>query len=197
MTLCMPYRTGTVRLTSRYGTRTLEGVTEMHKGVDLCGTDKTIVAPCAGRVGWAGLYDDSASGGRTHEWGNYVRIETDGGYAVYLCHLDSVSVRAGQDVSAGDVLGIEGNTGSVWPKPTSAADKTSGRHLHFEVRYAGKSLDPTPLLGIANRVGSYPAEADYAALVCARCGLEPQTRAYLDQYKYAADLWRKLWEAME
>lgn len=38
--------------------------------------------------------------------------------------------------------------------------------------------------------------ADYAALVCEKCGLEAQTRAYLDKYKYADDLWRKLWEAM-
>ena len=39
-------------------------------------------------------------------------------------------------------------------------------------------------------------EPDYASLVCARCGLEPQTRAYLDGYTWARDLWRKLWDAM-
>ena len=38
---------------------------------------------------------------------------------------------------------------------------------------------------------------DYAALVCDKCGLEQQTRDYIDRYTYAEDLWRKLWEAME
>ena len=198
----LPYKSGTVRVSSPYGMRTLRGKTGMHKGIDLVGSDKTIVAPCGGRVGWAGLYDDSASGGRTHEWGNYIRIDTDTGYSVYLCHLADYSVRIGQTVLEGQVIGTEGNTGDVWPVPMSAADKTSGRHLHFEIRKGGKSTDPTPFLGIANRTGTYPVtdnvqeSADYARLVCERAGLESQTKAYLDRYKYAPDLWRKLWEAM-
>lgn len=148
MTLRLPYASGTVRVTSPYGMRTLSGVTAMHRGVDLVGTNKTIVAPCDGRIGWAGGYDDKASGGRTWEWGNYVRLETDDGYMIYLCHMASVAVRMGQRVSAGDVLGIEGSTG-----------KSTGSHCHFEVRHGGKSVDPTPMLGIANRTGSYPVQS--------------------------------------
>lgn len=147
-TLNLPYRSGTVRVSSPYGMRTLNGVTAMHKGVDLVGTDKTIVAPCDGKIGWAGMYDDRLSGGRTWEWGKYVRLETADGYMVYMCHMASVSVRTGQDVKAGTVLGVEGSTGY-----------STGSHCHFEVRYAGKSVDPTVLLGIANRVGSYPVKA--------------------------------------
>lgn len=203
----LPYKSGTVRVSSPYGNRNIDGIPEIHKGIDLVGSDKTIVAPCGGRVGWAGLYDDRNAGGRTWEWGNYIRIDTDTGYSVYLCHLASCSVRAGQTVIEGQVIGTEGNTGSVYPMPASAADKTSGRHLHFEVRKGGKSTDPTPYLGIANRKGSYPVNAakndanagknaDYASLVCEKCGLEAQTRAYLDNYRYSTDLWRKLWEAM-
>mgnify|MGYP003300688114 FL=1 len=41
------------------------------------------------------------------------------------------------------------------------------------------------------------SEPDYAALVCEKCGLEAQTRDYLDRYVYADDLWRKLWKSME
>lgn len=41
------------------------------------------------------------------------------------------------------------------------------------------------------------SEPDYAALVCEKCGLEAQTRDYIDRYTYAEDLWRKLWDAME
>lgn len=147
MKLQLPYKTGTARVSSPYGTRTLDGVTAMHKGIDLVGTVKTIVAPCDGVVGYAGQVDDKATGGRTWEWGKYVRIEAEGGYKVYLCHMSSLSCRAGQTVKAGDVIGVEGSTGYSF-----------GSHCHFEVRYAGKSLDPTPMLGIANRVGSYPVQ---------------------------------------
>lgn len=190
MKLNLPYRTGTVRVSSPYGMRTLSGVREMHKGVDLVGSDKTIVAPCDGKIGWAGEYNDKLRGGNTWEWGKYIRIETEDGYKIYLCHMAAVAVKAGQAVKAGDVLGREGTTG-----------KSSGSHCHFEVRYGGKSTDPTPMLGIANRAGSYPVQAaepgeDFAELVCKKAGLEAQTRAYLDKYRYAGDLWRKLWEAM-
>ena len=190
MKLNLPYKSGTVQVSSPYGNRIMGGVTEMHKGVDLVGAVKTIVAPCAGKIGWAGMVNDKATGGRTWEWGNYVRLETSDGYAVYLCHMASVAVRAGQVVAAGDVLGVEGSTG-----------KSTGSHCHLEVRKGGKSIDPTPYLDIANRVGSYPVSnvpksTDYASLVCGRAGLEAQTKAYLDKYKYADDLWRKLWEAM-
>lgn len=191
MKLNLPYRTGTVRVSSPYGMRTISGVREMHKGVDLVGADKTIVAPCDGKIGWAGEYNDKLRGGNTWEWGKYIRIETEDGYKIYLCHMAAVAVKAGQAVKAGDVLGREGTTG-----------KSTGSHCHFEVRYGGKSTDPTPMLGIANRAGSYPVQAaepgeDFAELVCKKAGLEAQTRAYLDKYRYAGDLWRKLWEAME
>ena len=187
MKLNLPYRTGTVRVSSPYGMRTISGVREMHKGVDLVGSDKTIVAPCDGKIGWAGEYNDKLRGGHTWEWGKYIRIETEDGYKIYLCHMAAVAVKAGQAVKAGDVLGREGTTG-----------KSTGSHCHFEVRYGGKSTDPTPMLGIANRAGSYPVQAaEYAALVCRKAGLEAQTRAYLDKYKYAGDLWRKLWAAMK
>ena len=191
MKLNLPYRTGTVRVSSPYGMRTLSGVREMHKGVDLVGSDKTIVAPCDGKIGWAGEYNDKLRGGNTWEWGKYIRIETEDGYKIYLCHMAAVAVKAGQAVKAGDVLGREGTTG-----------KSTGSHCHFEVRYGGKSTDPTPMLGIANRAGSYPVQAaepgeDFAEMVCKKAGLEAQTRAYLDKYKYAGDLWRKLWAAMK
>ena len=194
--MILPYKRGTVRVTSPYGNRVLFGSEEFHKGVDLVGTDKTLVAPCAGKVGWSGVYNDSASGGRTWEWGGYVRIDKPDGYSVYLCHMATVAVRIGQEVSEGDVIGTEGSTG-----------KSSGSHCHFEVRKNGKSTDPTPYLGIANRAGTYPVitgnaesiaeNADFAGLVCEKCGFEPQTREYLDNYKYSTDLWRKLWKAME
>jgi hypothetical protein len=141
----LPYAAGNVWMNSRYGTRTLNGVQEFHKGVDLVGTEKTIIAPCDGYIGWAGSINDKPSGGLTWQWGNYVRLETSDGYMIYLCHMASVAVKAGQRVNAGDKLGMEGSTGY-----------STGSHCHFEVRYAGKSIDPTPFLGISNVAGCYP-----------------------------------------
>ncbi len=184
----LPYKSGTVRVSSPFGTRTLNGTTAQHKGIDLVGTDKTVVAVAAGTVGFAGSVPREA-GGRTWEWGNYVRIDGKDGRKYYYCHLASVGVRAGQSVEPGDVLGIEGNTGYSF-----------GRHLHFEVRQNGASVDPTPYIGISNQAGaarSVEKCEDYATKVCEKCGLEAQTRAYLNKYKYADDLWRKLWEAMQ
>lgn len=187
MKLIIPYESGTVRVTSPYGTRTLNGVQQMHKGIDLVGTDKTIVAPCDGIVGSSAMVDRATDRGRTWEWGNYIRIDTTDGYSVFLCHLSKRLVTAGQRVKAGDVIGKEGSTGY-----------STGSHLHLEVRYAGKSTDPTAYMSIANRTGSYAVkEKSYADKVCEKCGFENQTREYLDKYKYAEDLWRKLWKAME
>lgn len=187
----LPYQSGNVRVTDTWASPRPEGP---HKGVDLVGTCKTIVAPCDGKIGWAGEYNDRATGGRTWEWGKYVRLETEDGYMIYLCHMSSVSVCAGQKVKAGDKLGVEGSTGH-----------STGSHCHFEIRKNGKSTDPTPFLGIANRLGTYPVtvaaagkpEGNYADLVCKKAGLEEQTKTYLNKYKYADDLWRKLWGAME
>lgn len=184
----LPYKSGMMTVTSKFGWRNLNGKQDYHKGVDLSGTDKTLVAPCDGVVRSSTMIKDKTNS--TWEWGNYIRIDTDDGRQVFMCHMKKRNVHVGQRVKAGDVVGIEGNTGYSF-----------GSHCHFEVRENGVSIDPTPLLGIANNWGQYQIKAiakspDYAKLVCEKCGLEPQTKAYLDNYRFSADLWRKLWEAM-
>lgn len=179
----LPYRTGTVRVSSPYGMRTLSGVTAMHKGIDLVGSDKTVVTVLPGKVLYSRMITDKSN--RTWEWGNYVCIRSDDGTLSYYCHLASRAVRAGDTVAVGDVIGREGSTGY-----------STGSHLHFEIRTPdGVSVDPTMALGIANKTGSHVILSD-AEKVCQKAGLEAQTKAYLDRYKYAPDLWRKLWEAM-
>lgn len=186
----LPYKSGTVRVTSIFGiVRRDLGQTDPHKGIDLVGTDKTIVAVAPGKIGFAGQAEKKPND-YTWQWGNYVRVDGDDGRSYYYCHMSSISVRWGQRVKAGDTLGIEGSTGY-----------STASHLHFEVRQGYKnSVDPTPYIGIANKAGATKSVEkceDYATKVCEKCGLEAQTRAYLDKYKYAADLWRKLWEAMQ
>ena len=136
----LPYQ-GEVRVSSPFGWRTLFGKRVYHNGIDLVGTDKTVRAVVGGVVGQSIIITDPAN--RTSEWGNYVRVEGEDGRLYYYCHLSKRIVSRGDKVSVGDVLGIEGSTG-----------KSTGSHLHFEVRENGKSIDPTAILGIKNIVGT-------------------------------------------
>ena len=140
----LPYQ-GEVRVSSPFGWRTLYGKRVYHKGVDLVGTDKTVRAVVGGVVGQSIIITDHTN--RTSEWGNYVRIDGEDGRLYYYCHLSERLVSRGDKVSVGDALGIEGSTG-----------KSTGSHLHFEVRENGTSVDPTNVLGINNVVGTVTAQ---------------------------------------
>ena len=136
----LPYK-GEVRVSSPFGWRMLFGKRVYHKGVDLVGTDKTVRAVVGGVVGQSIIITDPQN--RTSEWGNYVRVDGEDGRLYYYCHLSKRLVSRGDKVSVGDALGVEGSTG-----------KSTGSHLHFEVRENGNSIDPTAILGIKNTVGT-------------------------------------------
>lgn len=138
--MLLPYQ-GEVRVSSPFGWRTLFGKRVYHKGIDLVGTDKTVRAVVGGVVGQSIIITDPTN--RTSEWGNYVRVDGEDGRLYYYCHLSQRLVSRGDKVSVGDALGIEGSTG-----------KSTGSHLHLEVRENGKSIDPTAIIGIKNIVGA-------------------------------------------
>lgn len=157
MKLELPFD-GRVRLSSPFGARMVNGVADYHRGIDLIGEDEKIVrAPCDGVIGTSAIIPKIDGGtDLTWQWGNYVRLDTADGLHIFLCHLDSRAVVAGERVKTGQILGIMGNTGYSF-----------GAHTHFEVRnHAGESLDPCLFLGIPNAVGIYtnkksvPASAD-------------------------------------
>ena len=139
----LPYK-GDVRVSSPFGWRTMNGERVYHKGIDLVGTDKTVRAVVGGVVGQSILITDPKN--RTSEWGNYVRVDGEDGRLYYYCHLSKRLVDRGAKVAVGDAIGIEGSTG-----------KSTGSHLHFEVRENGTSIDPTKILGIKNAVGTVQA----------------------------------------
>ena len=136
----LPYQ-GDVRISSPFGWRMLCGKRVYHKGIDLVGTDKTVRAVVGGVVGQSIIITDPKN--RTSEWGNYVRVDGEDGRLYYYCHLSQRLVSRGDKVSVGDALGVEASTG-----------KSTGSHLHLEVRENGKSIDPTAILGIKNIVGA-------------------------------------------
>lgn len=120
---------GAYRVNSPYGPRN----GGFHGGIDLGGpgaNGKIIVAAASGRVtsaGWAGAY------------GYRVMINHGNGMVTLYAHClkNSISVRAGQYVNAGDAIARLGSTGN-----------STGPHLHFEVRMNGRRVNPAPYIGI-------------------------------------------------
>ncbi len=138
---------GKFRVTSPFGYRTLNGSQDYHRGIDVVGVDsKEIRTVRGGLVVSSQIITDKSN--RTWEWGNYVCILGDDGMYYYYCHMAKRCATRGQTVAAGDVIGIEGNTGYSF-----------GSHCHFEVRQAdGTSINPAPYLGIPNALGEYCGE---------------------------------------
>ncbi|MBO5716815.1 MAG: peptidoglycan DD-metalloendopeptidase family protein [Alistipes sp.] len=110
-------------ISSKYGPRGGRG----HQGVDLpLKTGDPVYATFDGKVRYSAF---SSSG-----YGNLVIIRHNNGLETYYAHLSEREVVAGDWVVAGQQIGKGGSTG-----------RSSGPHLHFEVRYKGQSFDPERL----------------------------------------------------
>ncbi len=68
-------------------------------------------------------------------YGNHVIISHGGGLTSLYAHLSETRVSKGQGIHKGDILGLSGSTG-----------RSTGPHLHFEVRKSGQPVDPMTLL---------------------------------------------------
>ena len=98
-----------------------------HTGIDLAvPTGTNVKATMSGKVIYAGWNDQG--------YGNLVIVE-NGPYRTYFAHLSQVPVKLGQEVTAGSVVGISGSTGN-----------STGPHVHYEVRYNLKPVDPAPFM---------------------------------------------------
>ncbi len=74
-------------------------------------------------------------------YGHYVNIDHGNGLSSLYAHMDARYVSVGDKVVQGQVIGILGNTGNCWPRPT-AANPVAGSHLHFEMRLNGNRVNP-------------------------------------------------------
>ncbi len=129
MPLDFPLATTNYRKTSGFGTRIdpFRRTLAFHSGVDLAGPIGTrIKATTDGKVNFTGY-----RGG----YGNMVELGHDFGFATRYGHLSKILVKEGQRVKKGDVIAVQGSTG-----------RSTGNHLHYEVRYNGKVLNPTNFL---------------------------------------------------
>ncbi|MDP2270569.1 MAG: M23 family metallopeptidase [Archangium sp.] len=116
-------------ITSQFGDRIdpINGQHSNHTGVDLGAAEGTpIPAAKDGVVIFAG-----ERGG----YGNAIEVAHPDGTSTLYAHASGVAVNPGDHVDAGDVLGWVGQTG-----------RTTGPHLHLEVRKAGQFIDPTVAL---------------------------------------------------
>lgn len=118
-----------VRLTSDYGLRfhPVLGGRRQHKGVDLAGPVGTPVhATADGSVSKAEWFSS---------YGLYVSLEHGGDLQTRYGHMSRLNVAAGQQVRKGDIIGYIGSTG-----------RSTGPHLHYEVRVAGQAVNPIPYM---------------------------------------------------
>lgn len=98
-----------------------------HKGIDLPATTGTPIHASAdgvvGKADWFGGY------------GLFVELEHGGGMETRYGHMSRIAVAEGQRVRKGDVIGYVGSTG-----------RSTGSHLHYEVRIAGEAVNPIPYM---------------------------------------------------
>lgn len=112
-------------LTSTFGMRMhpIQGVRKHHEGMDFSAPRGTpVYASADGVIKFTGI-----AGG----YGRMVRIDHKYGYETRYGHLNKYVVRTGEKVKRGQKIGEVGNTGI-----------STAPHLHYEVRYDGKPLDP-------------------------------------------------------
>ena len=120
----------TAAFTSGYGVRNdpFRGGHAMHAGIDLAGPYGTpIYATADGKVERAGWN----SGG----YGNLIELDHGRGIETRYGHLSKVLISAGQQVKRGQLIAYMGSTG-----------RSTGSHLHYEVRIDGKPVNPIPFM---------------------------------------------------
>jgi murein DD-endopeptidase MepM/ murein hydrolase activator NlpD len=117
------------RYTSGFGSRW----GRMHEGVDMAGPIGTPIYATADGVvieaGWASGY------------GRLVKVQHEFGIETRYAHLNAIHVEVGQRVSRGEHLGDMGNSG-----------RSTGPHLHYEIRVEGEALNPMIYIGAGQDV---------------------------------------------
>jgi murein DD-endopeptidase MepM/ murein hydrolase activator NlpD len=124
-------------ISSTYGVRKdpIIGTPAMHSGMDFrapVGFPAAATAP--GKVtkaGWAGGY------------GRMVEIDHGNGLSTRFAHLSRIAVTEGEMVNAGDIVGQVGSSG-----------RSTGPHLHYEIRRSGDAVDPLRFIKLGRELNS-------------------------------------------
>ncbi|TPJ42637.1 M23 family peptidase [Mesorhizobium sp. B2-5-4] len=125
-------------VTSPFGVRTdpLLGTAALHSGMDFrapIGMPAKVTAPgIVTKAGWNGGY------------GRMVEVDHGNGFATRYGHLSEIDVTVGEKLDAGAVIGKTGSSG-----------RSTGPHLHYEVRHNGEAIDPLRFLTVGRKVAQY------------------------------------------
>ncbi|AZO75174.1 MAG: M23 family peptidase [Mesorhizobium sp.] len=125
-------------VTSPFGVRTdpILGTAALHTGMDFRAPigmpAKVTAAGVVTKAGWNGGY------------GRMVEVDHGNGFATRYGHLSEIDVTVGQKLAAGDVIGKTGSSG-----------RSTGPHLHYEVRHNGEAVDPLRFLAVGKKVAQY------------------------------------------
>lgn len=125
-------------ISSTFGVRKdpLLGTPALHSGMDFrapSGTPARCAAPgTVVKAGWNGGY------------GRMVEVDHGGGFTTRYAHLSKILVAEGQAVDVGDIVGKTGSSG-----------RSTGPHLHYEVRRNGDAIDPLRFLKAGKKVDRY------------------------------------------
>ena len=117
------------RMTSDYGMRSdpFRGNARRHSGVDLAGPLGTPIHATAdgivSKAAWFGGY------------GRFVEIEHGGAFQTRYGHMSRLNVTENQHVKKGEIIGYMGSSG-----------RSTGSHLHYEVRINGEAVNPIPYM---------------------------------------------------
>jgi murein DD-endopeptidase MepM/ murein hydrolase activator NlpD len=119
--------------TSNFGIRSdpFRGTAAMHAGVDIPGPIGTPIYATADGI----VSNADRQGG----YGNMVEVNHGKGIATRYGHLSKILVAAGGRVTRGQMIGLMGSTG-----------RSTGSHLHYEVRMDGHAVNPVPFLTTAD-----------------------------------------------
>lgn len=125
-------------VTSPFGVRTdpILGTAALHSGMDFrapIGMAARVTAPgVVTKAGWNGGY------------GRMVEVDHGNGFATRYGHLSEIDVTVGEKLDAGAVIGKTGSSG-----------RSTGPHLHYEVRHNGEAIDPLRFLTVGKKVAQY------------------------------------------
>jgi murein DD-endopeptidase MepM/ murein hydrolase activator NlpD len=137
-----------VEFTSGFGVRSdpFRAGAAMHPGIDLAGAyGSPIYATADGtvlRAGWN-------SGG----YGNLIEIDHGRGITTRFGHLSAILVRPGEHITRGELIGRMGSTG-----------RSTGTHLHYEVRIDGRAVNPIPFMKSTDYVLAMQRRAGAASM---------------------------------
>ncbi|MET0240509.1 MAG: M23 family metallopeptidase [Sphingobium sp.] len=136
-----------IRLTSNFGVRDdpFNGRHRMHQGIDIPGAIGTPIYATAdgvvSRAEWANGY------------GNLVEVNHGNGLQTRYGHMSKLIAQPNQRVVRGQLIGLMGSTG-----------RSTGSHLHYEVRIAGAAVNPVPYLEGTNYELALNAAREHVAM---------------------------------